>query len=87
MCRQVVWPTRSVGKLKIKVLIADNKILYFADLHLGIFCNENQPDALFMLNLFRQSTSTCFRDVYCPSLGGIQQLLEFHPELASSQST
>jgi hypothetical protein len=28
--------------------------------HLYIFCNENQPDALFNLNLIRQSTSTRF---------------------------
>jgi hypothetical protein len=34
-------------------------------------CNENQPDALFILNLFRQSASTCFGHVYCPSSGGI----------------
>jgi hypothetical protein len=33
--------------------------------------NANQPDALFILNLFRQSTSTCFGNVYCPSSGGI----------------
>jgi hypothetical protein len=39
--------------------------------HLGILCNDNQPDALFILNLFRQSASTCFRHVYCPSSGGI----------------
>jgi hypothetical protein len=26
--------------------------------HLDILCSENQPDALFVLNLFRQSTST-----------------------------
>jgi hypothetical protein len=34
-------------------------------------CNENQPAALFTLNLFRQSTSTCFGDLYCLSPGGI----------------
>jgi hypothetical protein len=36
-----------------------------------ILCDENQPDALFFLNLFRQTTSTCFGDVYCPSSGSI----------------
>jgi hypothetical protein len=36
-----------------------------------IFCNENEPDALFILNLFRQSTSACFGHIYCPSSGGI----------------
>jgi hypothetical protein len=39
--------------------------------HLGILCNDNQPDALFILNLFRQSTSTCLGYVYCPSSAGI----------------
>jgi hypothetical protein len=34
-------------------------------------CNENQPDALFILNLLRQATSTCLGNVYCPSSGGI----------------
>jgi hypothetical protein len=33
-------------------------------------CNENQLDALFIVNLFRQSTSTCFEHI-CPSSGGI----------------
>jgi hypothetical protein len=37
----------------------------------NIVCNENQPDALFIFNLFLQSTSTCFRHTYCPSSGGI----------------
>jgi hypothetical protein len=39
--------------------------------HLNILCNENQPDALFIFNLFRQSTSTCFGHVYRPSSGDI----------------
>jgi hypothetical protein len=34
-------------------------------------CNENQPDALFIFNLFCHSTATCFGYVYCPSSGGI----------------
>jgi len=33
--------------------------------------NENQLDALFVLSLFRQSTSTCFGHICSPSLGGI----------------
>jgi hypothetical protein len=50
--------------------------------HLDILCNENQLDALFVFDLFRQSTSTCFGHVYCPSSGGIhciyiQQLVCF----------
>jgi len=34
-------------------------------------CNENQLDALFILSLFRHSTSTCFEHVCSPSSGGI----------------
>jgi hypothetical protein len=33
--------------------------------------NENQLDALFVLNLFPQSTSTCFGHICSPSSGGI----------------
>jgi len=33
-------------------------------------CNENQLDALFILSLFRQSTSTCFEHMCSPSSGG-----------------
>jgi hypothetical protein len=35
-----------------------------------VLCNDNQPDALFILNLFHQSTSACFGHIYCPSSGG-----------------
>jgi hypothetical protein len=34
-------------------------------------CNENQLDALFILNLFRQSTSTCFGHICSQSSGDI----------------
>jgi hypothetical protein len=34
-------------------------------------CNENQPDARFILSLFRQSTSTCFGHVCSPPSGSI----------------
>jgi len=34
-------------------------------------CNENQLDALFILSLFRQPTSTCFGHICSPSSGGI----------------
>ena len=34
-------------------------------------CNENQLDTLFILSLFRQSTSTCFGHIFSPSSGGI----------------
>jgi hypothetical protein len=39
-----------------------------------ILCNENQSDSLFILNLLRHSTSTCFTDVYCSSSGGIRYI-------------
>jgi len=32
--------------------------------------NKNQLDSKFILNLFRQSTSTCFGDICSPSSGG-----------------
>jgi hypothetical protein len=34
-------------------------------------CDDNQPDALLILSLFRQSTSTCFGHICSPSSGGI----------------
>ena len=34
-------------------------------------CIKNQLDALFILNLFRQSTSTCFGHICSPSSGDI----------------
>ena len=34
-------------------------------------CNKNQPDARFILSLFRHSTSTCFGHICSPSSGGI----------------
>jgi len=34
-------------------------------------CNKNQLEALFILSLFRQSTSTCFGHICSPSSGGI----------------
>jgi len=33
-------------------------------------CNENQLDALFILSLYRHSTSTCFGHICSPSWGG-----------------
>jgi hypothetical protein len=41
------------------------------NVHVDNHCNKNQPDALFILNLFRHSTSACFVRIYCPSSGGI----------------
>jgi hypothetical protein len=37
--------------------------------HLDILCNENKLYALFIFTLFRQTTSTRFGHVYCPSSG------------------
>jgi hypothetical protein len=39
--------------------------------HLIYPCNKNQLDALFILSLFRQSTSTCFGHICSPSSGGM----------------
>jgi hypothetical protein len=47
-----------------------NKMCLTSKLQL-LFCNTNQLDALFILNLFRQTTSTCFGCIYCPSSGGV----------------
>jgi len=59
-------------------------------------CNENQLDALFIISLFRQSTSTCFKHICSPSSGGTLCMynnlfvdwvgLE-HPNPANRQST
>jgi hypothetical protein len=34
-------------------------------------CNKDQPDALHILSLFRQSTSTCFGHICSPSSGSV----------------
>ena len=34
-------------------------------------CNKHQLDALFILSLFRHSTSTYFGHICCPSSGGV----------------
>jgi len=34
-------------------------------------CNRDQQDALFSLNLFQQSSSTCFEQINYSSSGGI----------------
>jgi hypothetical protein len=57
---------RTVGKNRNKKI--HNKL--FKNIYMCV-CNETQPAALFILNLFRQSTSTCFGFIYCPSSRGI----------------
>ena len=37
-------------------------------------CNNNQRDALFILRVFRQSTSTCFGHTFTPSSGSISYI-------------
>jgi len=37
----------------------------------SILCNKNQLEALLILSLFRQSTSTCFGHIYSPLSEGI----------------
>jgi hypothetical protein len=53
--------------------LTEQLVLYYVLLtvHLDILYKENQKDALLILNIFCQSTSTCFRHVYRPSSGGI----------------
>jgi hypothetical protein len=58
---------RLVGYTPYSVSIHYNFFYVLLTVHLDDLCNENQLDALFTLNLFRQSTSTCFGHVYCPS--------------------
>jgi hypothetical protein len=41
-------------------------------------CNKNQLDALFILSLFHQSTSTCVRHICSPSSGGILIYIYIH---------
>jgi hypothetical protein len=48
-------------------IIVFNQFLY----NVVFICNENQLHALFTLNLLRQTTSTHFGHIYCPSSGGI----------------
>jgi len=43
-------------------------------------CNENQLDALFILSLFCQSTSTCFGHICSPPLGGILYIYSIPPD-------
>jgi hypothetical protein len=51
----------------------NNKLEYLVTwkIYTHCLCNENQLDALFILCLFRQSTSTCFGYICSPSSGGI----------------
>ena len=54
-------------------------------------CNENQLDALFILSLFRQSTSTCFGHICSLSSGDIlyrvirKSLRDFRTRLHNNQ--
>ena len=41
-------------------------------------CNENQLDVLFILNLFLQSTSTCFGHICNPSSEGIPYIYHIY---------
>jgi hypothetical protein len=57
--------------VSLAVLFGSNGNSYTICVHLANLCNENQLDALFILDLFRQTSSTCFGHVYCSSSGGI----------------
>jgi hypothetical protein len=43
-------------------------------MYLDNLCNKNQLEALFIVNLFRPTTSTCFGHIYCPSSGGTHSI-------------
>ena len=43
-------------------------------------CNENQLYALFILSLFRQSTSTCFGHIFSPSSGSTLYIYSVPPD-------
>jgi hypothetical protein len=59
------------------VLINDEKVRLGKEVFVTYYkilswlCNKNQLDALFILSLFCQSTSTCFGHICSPSSGGI----------------
>jgi hypothetical protein len=40
------------------------KLCVLLTVHVDILCKKNQPDALFIFNLFRQLSSTYFGHVY-----------------------
>jgi hypothetical protein len=64
-------PTRFNAE-HVKISLIFTKYFYvLLKVHLDNLRNENQPDALFILNLFRQKNSTCFGSIYCQSSGGI----------------
>jgi hypothetical protein len=59
---------------KTMLILKGYKVCISAALQLSklfVSVMKNQLDALFILNLFHHSTSTCFRRIYCPSSGGI----------------
>jgi hypothetical protein len=61
-----------------------NKFMFcwpYISIHL---CNKNQLYALFILSLFRQSTSTCFGHICSPSSGGIMYIYNNWYVLCSS---
>jgi len=66
----------AITKIGIKKLTAKNMkeigpILCYGDRVSIHPCNVNQFDVLFILSLFRQSTSTCFGHICSPTSGDI----------------
>jgi len=59
--------------------VSYHEISHATKLVRGICVTKNQLDALFILSLFRQSTSTCFGHICSPSSGDI--LYFKHPSL------
>jgi len=63
-----IWVLQCENYMKKKIKTFLNVLLTSISIHP---CNENQLDSLFILSLFRQSTSTCFGHICSPSSGGI----------------
>jgi hypothetical protein len=61
--------TRRHSKPLNKGVIIHILFYFLLTVNLDNLSNENQLDVLFILNLFHQTTSTCFGRIYCPSSG------------------
>jgi len=60
-----------VHRHDVKVTLFNIFFLFYSPCITIHSCSENQLDALFILSLLRQSTSTCFGHICGPSSGGI----------------
>jgi hypothetical protein len=74
LLRQTLFYVNSLIKGNYFCIYIYMYIYILLAMHFHNLCNENKLDALLIPSLFRQSTSTCFGHVYCPSSGGIHCL-------------